>query len=180
MPGPISEDRPLTPHEYALARWMLEHGDAPDAAAFLPQLDRARVTSRCGCGCASVFFTIFGEPAPSGGMRLLGDFIYGDDQHPFGIFIFHCNGVLGGIELTSYSGAEIPGLLQDPADLRLLPIGLQGYSPGPSPALETLPTGSLISGSGFFQAAVLSHHSSPTTGNTPTTPALSTRSRSTP
>ena len=46
-------------------RWMLEHGE-PDAREFLPQLERAQVLpTRCPCGCASMDFSIDGQPKPS-------------------------------------------------------------------------------------------------------------------
>jgi hypothetical protein len=179
MPGPIPEDRPLSQHEYALARWMLEHGQASDAAGYLSQLDRARVTSRCPCGCASIDFTIAGEPEPSGGMRLLGDFLYGDEDRPFGIFIFHRNGVLGGIEISSYSESECPRTLPDIASLRPFP-GPLPPPPVPSRPFESMPPGTLVTGSGPIHPATFVHQLSRTTGNTPTTPARSTRSRSTP
>ena len=59
FPPPIPEDRPLTAEERRLAQWMLEHA-GPEAQAFLPQLDRARVVSRCGCGCATLELEVEG------------------------------------------------------------------------------------------------------------------------
>jgi hypothetical protein len=114
---PISENRPLSPEEEALARWMLTHG-RPAAHAFLPQLARARVVSRCPCGCASVDFAVEGEPAPSGGLRVLGDFAYGDAAHLNGAFIFERGDVLAGIEVYSLAGEDAPPELPEPATLR--------------------------------------------------------------
>src|SRR5262245_53690111 len=42
----IPEDRPLTEAETSLVRWLLQQG-IPQAKNYLPQLDRARVASRC-------------------------------------------------------------------------------------------------------------------------------------
>jgi hypothetical protein len=56
---PITERRPLTQAERELAQWMLEHG-GPSSAAFLPQVERAAVVSRCPCGCASIDFEVAG------------------------------------------------------------------------------------------------------------------------
>src|SRR6202008_916911 len=70
----IPEDRPLTATEVSLVRWLLQHG-IPQAANYIPQLDRARVASRCYCGCASVDFAIDGAvPSASEPMGVLADF----------------------------------------------------------------------------------------------------------
>ncbi len=65
-----SEERPLTADERSLARWMLEHGSS-DAPTF-----------------------------PSGGLRALGDFLYGPAGNLRGALIFEQSGVLAGIEVT--------------------------------------------------------------------------------
>jgi hypothetical protein len=103
--GPIPEDRELTPEEFRLAKWMLEHG-CPAASEFLPQLRQCRVVSRCRCGCASVDFAVDGLPTPSGALRILGDFIFGSEAELGGIFIFECGGVLAGIEVWSPLGDD--------------------------------------------------------------------------
>lgn len=113
----IPDERPLTAAERVLARWMLDHGES-GAEAFLPQLARARVVSRCPCGCASIDFAIEGEPAPSGGLRILGDFLYGPASSPMGVFAFERGGVLAGIEVWSPMGDETPRTLPVPEALR--------------------------------------------------------------
>lgn len=102
---PIPEDRPLTPQEQALVRWLLEHGN-PDAARFLPQLADARVVSRCPCGCASIDFAIAGAVPPAGaGMRVLADYQWqGADGEQFGVFVFERAGLLAGLEVWSVDG----------------------------------------------------------------------------
>lgn len=83
---------------------MLEHG-IPEAPAFLPQLDTAQVTPfRCRCGCASINLSIGGFPEPSGGMRILGDFIFGADGDESGIFVYERGGVLAGLEVYGLVG----------------------------------------------------------------------------
>jgi hypothetical protein len=116
-PSPIPENRPLSPEEHSLTRWMLEHGH-PDAAAFLPQLDRARVVSRCPCGCASIDFAIDGEQAPPGtGMQVLGDFLYGDEKTLCGAFVFAKAGLLAGLEVYGLA-VDAPTVLPEPPGLR--------------------------------------------------------------
>jgi hypothetical protein len=116
-PGPIAEERPLTTEERILVRWMLEHETAR-AADFILQLQHARVVSRCRCGCASVDFEVDGYPAPSGGLTILGDFLYGPDHDLSGAFVFARAGVLAGIEVWSLSGSDAPRVLPQPAELR--------------------------------------------------------------
>jgi hypothetical protein len=114
---PIPDNRPLSAADLALARWMLTHG-TPAAAPFLAQLERARVVSRCPCGCASIGFEVADLPAPSGGLHILGDFLYGDDATLAGAFIFERGGVLAGIEVWSPIGEDAPRILPSPAELR--------------------------------------------------------------
>lgn len=95
----------------SLARWMLEHGE-PEARAFLEQLAVAEVTPwRCPCGCASIDFQIKGnQPAPPG-VHVLGDFLFGPEDAPAGIFIYESGGLLSGIEVYGLAGdapSELP------------------------------------------------------------------------
>jgi hypothetical protein len=113
---PIPDERPLTAAEYRLARWMLEYGGA-EAQCFLSQLELARVASRCPCGCASIDFEVAGHPRPVGGLRILGDFIYGDGSDLNGVFIFERDGVLAGIEVYGLAG-DVPKTLPVPEALR--------------------------------------------------------------
>ncbi|HEU4882081.1 MAG TPA: hypothetical protein VFT45_07550 [Longimicrobium sp.] len=114
-PPPIPENRPLTTEEQRLARWMLEHG-GPEAQAYLPQLDRAWVVSRCACGCATLDLQVEGFPPPSGGMRLLGDYTFEANGEVSGIFIYHRGGTLAGIEVYGLSG-DTPETLPAPESL---------------------------------------------------------------
>lgn len=110
-------DRPLTPNESHLIRWMLENG-IPEAQAFLPQLEKANATSwRCPCGCASVNLSIDGRPEPSGGLHILADFVFGTDADLSGIFVFEKSGVLAGLEVYGLA-TEAPKTLPLPAALR--------------------------------------------------------------
>lgn len=114
-PLPIPENRPLTPEERRLARWMLEHG-APEAPAFLPHLERAHVVSRCPCGCASIDLAVEGMHVPRGGMRVLGDYVFGGEHDLAGVFIYECEGVLSGIEVYGLAG-DTPRTLPAPEAL---------------------------------------------------------------
>lgn len=101
----IPDDRPLTPEEHALTRWLLERG-MPEAAGYLPQLDRARVVARCGCGCASVDFAVGGRRPPSGAaLEVLADYQWRDAAGRLGgVFPFAKDGLLAGLEVWSIDG----------------------------------------------------------------------------
>ncbi len=117
MPTSIPEDRPLTAEERWLARWMLEHG-TPDARRFLPHLERARVVSRCPCGCATIELQVDGFPLPAeGGIRSLGDFSFEDGDEVSAVFIYQRGGVLAGIEVYALSG-DVPRVLPTPEVLQ--------------------------------------------------------------
>ena len=110
-------NRPLTPAEEQLTRWLLEHGN-PEAGAFLPQLEKAHVTPfRCPCGCASINFSIAGLPEPSGAMHILADFIFGTDEELSGIFVWQQSGVLAGLEVYGLT-CDAPKTLPPSASLR--------------------------------------------------------------
>jgi hypothetical protein len=49
----IPLDRPMSSEERAIAEWLLLHSD-PSAISFLSQLENARVTRQCSCGCPTV------------------------------------------------------------------------------------------------------------------------------
>ena len=103
-------NRQLTSGEEQLIRWMLEHGN-PEARAFLPQLENARVTpEQCPCGCASINLSIENFPEPSGGLHILADFLFGTDTDLSGIFVFEKSGVLAGLEVYGLAG-EAPKAL---------------------------------------------------------------------
>ncbi len=102
----LLEDRPLSADEYALTRWLLEHG-FPGADAHLDALDHAWVVGRCGCGCASVDFVVDGRRPPHGATyEVLADYQWRDAAgHLGGVFAFARAGVLAGLEVWSVNGA---------------------------------------------------------------------------
>ena len=111
---PILEDRELTAEETALIEWMLSHGTS-EAAHFAPQLSRARVYSRCPCGCASIDLSIDGKRPTDFRMRVLGDFQWQNAEGSlFGAFVFEQDGLLAGLDLWSVDGNETPRQLPSP------------------------------------------------------------------
>jgi hypothetical protein len=110
-------DRPLTPDETQLIRWMLEHGN-PEAQVFIPQLEKAKATPwRCPCGCASINLSIDGQPEPAGGLHVLADFMFGTDADLSGIFVFEKSGILAGLEVYGLA-TEALKILPFPEALR--------------------------------------------------------------
>ena len=118
----IPEDRPLSADEYALTRWLLEHG-LPGADAHLGALDRARVVGRCGCGCASVDFAVDDrEPPRNATFEVLADYQWRDAAgHLGGVFAFARAGVLAGVEVWSIDGEAATDDLPGPEALE--PLG---------------------------------------------------------
>ena len=113
----VGANRPLTAHERALGRWLLEHG-TPEAETFLSQLDAAEVTPwRCECGCASISFQIRGRPLAPPGVHILSDYLFGGDDALSGVFIFESGGLLSGIEVYGLAG-DAPRFLPNPDVLR--------------------------------------------------------------
>ena len=113
----IQPNRDLTSEERNLVRWMLEHGE-PEALQFLPQLERAQVPpTRCPCGCASVNFSIDGQPQSSGNMELIADFLYGGQSDLCGTFVYVREGRLAGLEVYGLA-VDAPKTLPSPDVLR--------------------------------------------------------------
>lgn len=118
----IPEDRPLTVAEVTLVRWLLQHGSA-QASRYLPQLDQARIASRCYCGCASIDFAIEGVvPARGNAISILADYEWrAAGGELFGVFVFERSGLLAGLEVWSQDGLGDATLLPDIRKLR--PVG---------------------------------------------------------
>lgn len=112
----------MTAQEQRLVRWMLQNG-VPEAPAFHSQARRAKVTPRrCRCGCATLEFVIEGHPITTGIGRLLGDYLFEDEEGRLcGIFIHEQHGVLGGVEVYGMEG-HAPRSLPEPEQLRPFPM----------------------------------------------------------
>ena len=109
----IPDARDLSSEERHLTRWLLEHGTS-SAERFLDQVDRIRVVSRCGCGCASINFDLEGRGWKSpGGLEVLSDYQWRDgDGRLFGAFVFAKQGTLAGLEVYSIDGLATPTQLR--------------------------------------------------------------------
>ena len=120
-PSNIEVDRPLTSDELAVVKWLLEHGGV-DNSAFLEQLSHARVARLCGCGCASIDFSIEGKRPQNFAMNTRADYQWRNDSgHLFGAFVFVQDGLLAGLDLWSIGGQSTPDAL--PPLGRLVPLG---------------------------------------------------------
>ncbi len=115
----IPENRPLTEAESELVGWLLQHG-TDEGRALLPQLQTARVVSRCSCGCASVEFSVDGRVASSkSGMSVLSDYRWvSSEGYLFGAFTYAREGILSGIDLWSIDGRATASVLPTPTQLR--------------------------------------------------------------
>jgi hypothetical protein len=119
----IRGGRELSTHEHDLIEWMLKHG-LVEPERFLEHLAVARVVSRCACGCASVDLGVPGRPLPDGGLRIIGDFVYGDNASLCGAFVFERAGLLSGLEVYGLA-VDAPRILPLPTDLRPFADGSQ-------------------------------------------------------
>src|SRR5688572_14586152 len=110
--NPVPEARSLTTEERALIRWLIDHGTG-DSAQLLSQVERATVTARCGCGCASIDLAVDGvEEEKKEPMELVADVAWKTKaQHLCGAYLFTRRDRLSGLDLWSIDGAEIPSAL---------------------------------------------------------------------
>jgi hypothetical protein len=112
----IRGGRELSTQEHGLIEWMLKHGSG-EPQHFLEQLAGARVVSRCSCGCASIDLAVPGRRLPEGGLRIIGDFLFGEDASLCGAFVFEREGLWAGLEVYGLA-VEAPRVLPRPDELR--------------------------------------------------------------
>jgi hypothetical protein len=114
----IPEDRSLTQQESELVRWLLIHGKE-EAKEYLPQVEKLHVVRRCGCGCASVDFSMDGNaPNFQTGIEILSDYRWRTSSGNLcGAFIFARENILAGLEVWSIDGGEMPSILPEPSEL---------------------------------------------------------------
>jgi len=111
-PSTLPESRALTTEERSFITWVLAHGNER-ARSFLPQIEKAWVTSRCGCGCASIDLSIDGvtyygtTDMKKYGMEPLADFLWKTDRGALcAVSVFAVNGLLAVVDLSSVDGKE--------------------------------------------------------------------------
>lgn len=116
------EDRPLSEKETELVRWLLEQG-RQGSDSFLPQVGRLSVVSRCGCGCASVDFSLDRIPADRKiSLNPVSDWFWGESGKDLcGVFVFIREGKVSGLEVWSVDGSVTPTELPQIVDLRESP-----------------------------------------------------------
>jgi hypothetical protein len=95
------ENRPLTVEEKAVAERLLRCAAPKEGLAFIAQLDHARVTGRCSCGCPTVDLTVplefrVVDPPPD---RPLADATGSVNGKSVGIMLFQSEGLLGCLEV---------------------------------------------------------------------------------
>jgi hypothetical protein len=119
----IAEERPLKDEERRLMEWLLQHGE-PEAVAYLAQLDRTSVVSRCDCGCPSVDLAVDGRAASSSGPSdMLGDVIgVSPEGVDVGVILHARGGLLSELEIYSRGDLSKSYALPEINTLKLLPV----------------------------------------------------------
>ena len=114
----IPEARLLSKQERDLVQWLIDHGTG-DVADMSSQLERAMVSARCSCGCASIDMAIdSAEEGAAEPMEVIADFAWRSEAgNLFGACLFTRRGRLAGLDLWSIDGCEIPIRLPDPDSL---------------------------------------------------------------
>lgn len=114
-PGPPFTPPPpraLTDGERALLRWLLAQG-GERGRALLPQVEHARATGGCGCGCATLELAVDGRPLPPRGVEpVTPDFFWTEANGGLcGIFVSASAGTLSGLEVWSMGGEATASVL---------------------------------------------------------------------
>jgi hypothetical protein len=98
----LPADRELSTGERDLISWLLDHHEG-DTANLRGQLDRARVTGLCGCGCPTIDLSVDGVRC-DGPLLVIGDYLV---ESPSGVVVGVILHVRGGYlhELEVYSAS---------------------------------------------------------------------------
>jgi hypothetical protein len=98
---------PLPDEVIATLEYLLRRGD-PLHDALLAQIPHARISSRCGCGCATVYFELGADamPGPVDPARepvvAEADIVTADGECPGQILVFVHRGCLSWLEVCSW------------------------------------------------------------------------------
>ena len=96
-------NRPASPQETSLGRWLVDHGE-PESAYLSDQIDGLEVVSKCSCGCPTVYFGFNRSPASRKGERLVSDWLARMDGELFGVMLFEVDQQISSLEVYSCSG----------------------------------------------------------------------------
>ena len=131
----IPEVRSLTDAEAELIRWLLQHG-VPQATDYLPQLDVARVVSRCSCGCATISLAVHGVVSSQhAGIGVLAEYEWRVvSGEMFALWLLERSGLLYELEVWSQDGLGVATALPDIDQLQ--PPGTDMASRWPDPETE--------------------------------------------
>jgi hypothetical protein len=104
----IPVNRPLSGQEHAIAKWLLLHA-TPPASDFLAQLDVARVSGHCGCGCPTADLTLpEGTPRAEPRDNPIGDAVAEVNGKMVGVMLLQRDGYLTCLEIYDLSDIEHP------------------------------------------------------------------------
>ncbi|MCX5204583.1 hypothetical protein OG897_24400 [Streptomyces sp. NBC_00237] len=127
-------NEPLAPDACAVLAALLD-GPGPVLAALRAQIPHARVTGRCGCGCATVDLEVDREAVTAAPWhdRPAVEAGYPADEYGAGVLLFTAEGYLSGLEIYSASGDPVTEW-PDPAGLEIerRPCSGQGVVSGGS------------------------------------------------
>jgi hypothetical protein len=102
--GAIS--RPLTEQEQEPITWLIDDGECEDRHSLRAQIMRLTVRD-CTCGCLAVYFALNGTSIPSGGERLVSDYMATVNSMEVGVMLFETAGHLSSLEVYSCRGPAV-------------------------------------------------------------------------
>jgi hypothetical protein len=103
-----AEDRPISPSEAAIVRWMVLNAPVRGSTAHLETgIADLRVVGRCSCGCPSVDFASHGQAPPA---RPIADAIgRTEDGGEVGVILWGRENAITGLEIYQFA-ARVAGL----------------------------------------------------------------------
>lgn len=111
-------DRPLSAEERSIAEWLL-HNASKHGASYLPQLEAARITGQCSCGCPTVDLKISSETLRAEPVdNPVGDATGEVNGKMVGVMLLQSGGYLTCLEVYDLSDIERPYGLPDMKSLR--------------------------------------------------------------
>jgi hypothetical protein len=103
-----AEERPISPAEAAIVRWMVLNAPVRGSTVHLePGVAALRVVGRCSCGCPSVDFASHGQAPPA---RPIADAIgRTQDGVEVGVILWGRENVITGLEIYEFA-TRVSGL----------------------------------------------------------------------
>lgn len=98
----IEENRDLSAREVDLIRWLLT---VTNNSEFMEQIEKTKVTTKCGCGCRTIDLQVEGYESKSGGVNLSAQG-FSPEGVPVDVILYVRHGLISELEVYAMDGTK--------------------------------------------------------------------------